>query len=222
MRSSRGRPGGNAPRGGHAPRRYHKARSGGRRRRGSVGGNPTRCGPIPYTDVGRAPTAFGDRLREAGRSAYAHSPRQPVLSTLPSQQAAPCGSGIPLHHASGNEGTMKTGLRLHWKIILAFGSAVLVLLTVCVISYRGMLVSATSEFWVRHTNEVLENLDELRFAVMDAQTSHHALVFTDKGSDLVASGTARAAAMQSESNLRLLTADNPLQQERLPRLHELL
>src|SRR5664279_2483235 len=42
------------------------------------------------------------------------------------------------------------------KVQLAFGSAILTLLVVGAISYRGMVVSGESDRWVSHTHEVLE------------------------------------------------------------------
>ncbi len=51
------------------------------------------------------------------------------------------------------------------KVQLAFGSAIVSLLVVGAISYRGMAVSSESERLVLHTHEVLEGLHELRFAM---------------------------------------------------------
>jgi PAS domain S-box-containing protein len=117
---------------------------------------------------------------------------------------------------------MKSWSRLHRKIPLAFGSAILVLFVVGAISYRGMLVSTESERWVRHTHEVLDNLEELRFAMVDAQSSWRGLALTGKDSYLASYRAARAAAVQHEADVRVLTVDNPAQQRRLAELHALL
>ena len=47
------------------------------------------------------------------------------------------------------------------KVQLAFGSAMAILLAVGVLSHRGMNASNESNRWVRHTHEVLENLQAL-------------------------------------------------------------
>ena len=117
---------------------------------------------------------------------------------------------------------MKSWSRLNRKVHLAFGSAVLVLLMVGAISYRGMLVSTESEHWVRHTHEVLDNLADLRFAMMDAQSSWRGLALTGKDSYLASYRAARAAAVQHEADVRVLTVDNPVQQRRLTELDALL
>jgi PAS domain S-box-containing protein len=117
---------------------------------------------------------------------------------------------------------MKSWSRPNRKVPLAFGSAILVLLVVGAISYRGMLVSTESERWVRHTHEVLDNLEDLRFAMVNAQSSWRGFALTARDSFLPSYRAAMAAAAQHEANLRLLTLDNPAQQRRLTDLHALL
>jgi CHASE3 domain sensor protein len=56
---------------------------------------------------------------------------------------------------------MKTKSVVRLKLQLAFGSAVLALLVVGAVSYRSMVESSESELWVRHTDQVLEKLQEL-------------------------------------------------------------
>jgi hypothetical protein len=56
---------------------------------------------------------------------------------------------------------MKTKSQSNRKMQLAFGSAILAMLVVVAISYHSMVVSRESEQWVRHTHEVLENLQDL-------------------------------------------------------------
>ena len=58
----------------------------------------------------------------------------------------------------------------------------LTLLVVGGISYRGMVVSRESDRWVRHTHEVLENLQELLSEVQDVESSYRGFVITgDEG-----------------------------------------
>ena len=56
---------------------------------------------------------------------------------------------------------MKTKSQSNRKVQLAFGSAILAILVVVATSYHSMVVSRESEQWVRHTHEVLENLQDL-------------------------------------------------------------
>ena len=53
---------------------------------------------------------------------------------------------------------IKTKSLTNWKVQLAFGSAIAILLVVGGFSYRSMAVSAESDRWVRHTYEVLLKL----------------------------------------------------------------
>ena len=69
---------------------------------------------------------------------------------------------------------------------LAFCSAILSLLVVGLISYRGMEVSGTSDRWVRHTHEVLENLQGLLSATQNLESSYRGFILTGNGSYLVA------------------------------------
>jgi CHASE3 domain sensor protein len=68
------------------------------------------------------------------------------------------------------------------KLQLAFGSAILTLLVVGVISYRDMATSSESDRWVRHTYEVLENLQDLQSAVQGAESAYRVFVPTGNGS----------------------------------------
>jgi CHASE3 domain sensor protein len=76
---------------------------------------------------------------------------------------------------------MRTASRPNWKVELAFGSAILALLIVGAVSYRGMVVSTESDHWMVHTHEVVESLADLRFAMERVEASSQGFVLT--GSD---------------------------------------
>ena len=73
---------------------------------------------------------------------------------------------------------MKTKSLLNRKVQLAFGSAILALLVVGAMSYRGMVVSTESDRWVRHTHEVLENLQNLLSEMRNVESSYRGFVIT--------------------------------------------
>ena len=79
---------------------------------------------------------------------------------------------------------MKAKSLLNRKMQLAFGSAILTLLIMGVISYRGMMVSGESDRWVRHSHEVLENLQGLRFAMESIESGYRGFVLTGNESYL--------------------------------------
>jgi CHASE3 domain len=70
------------------------------------------------------------------------------------------------------------------KVQLAFGSAILTLLVVGAVSYRGMVVSRESDRWVRHTHEVIENLQDLLLAMEGIESSYRGFALTGKESYL--------------------------------------
>ena len=116
---------------------------------------------------------------------------------------------------------MKTESLLNWKLQLAFGSAILTLLVVGAISYRGIVESRESDRWVRHTHEVLESLQDLLFAMQGVESSYRGFVLTGKDSYLESYRASILGTEQDQTTVRNLTADNPEQQRQLPALERL-
>ncbi len=117
---------------------------------------------------------------------------------------------------------MKTTSRLNWKMQLAFGSAIVTLLLVGAVSYRGIVVSSESDQWVRHTDDVLANLQDLRLAMASSESSCREFALTGKESYLESYRTSLLRLEQDQASIRNLTVDNPDQQRRLPFLATLV
>ena len=98
---------------------------------------------------------------------------------------------------------MKTTSGSNRNLQLGFGSAILALLIFGAAPLRGLVASSASTRWVRHTYEVLENLEDLRFAIDSIDSS------------------GRPSAAPDQAGLRNLTADNALTQRQLPALEPL-
>jgi len=113
---------------------------------------------------------------------------------------------------------MKTQSVLRRKLQLAFGSAVLALLIVGAVSYRSMVESSESDSWVRHTHEVLENLQDLLAATQTVESNARAYVLTGDESFLVAYRAGMVRTGKEQAILRSLTVDNSAQQRRLDAL----
>jgi PAS domain S-box-containing protein len=94
----------------------------------------------------------------------------------------------------------------------AFGTAIAVLLIVGAISYRGIAVSGASDMWVRHTHEVIENLQNLRLEMERVESSCRGFVLTGDENSLQTYRDAASRAEQIETNIRNMTVDNPSQQ----------
>jgi PAS domain S-box-containing protein len=116
---------------------------------------------------------------------------------------------------------MKTKSLLNRTAQLAFGAAILTLLVVGAISYRGMVLSSESDQWVRHTHEVLENLGELHLAMETVEANCRGYVLTGADSYLQSCLGSRLSVEQYKAAVRNLTVDNPVQQNRVPELERL-
>src|SRR5580700_7427863 len=116
---------------------------------------------------------------------------------------------------------MKARSPLDRKIQLAFGSAILTLLVVGVISYHAMAVSSESDRWVRHTHEVLENLQDLLSSVQGLESSARGFVLTGQETYIASFRAGILRAEQEKTIVANLTVDNPAQQRQIPKLERL-
>jgi CHASE3 domain sensor protein len=117
---------------------------------------------------------------------------------------------------------MKIKSSFNRKLVFAFAPAIVVLLVVGAFSYRGMVVSSESDQWVRHSHEVLGNLQELLFAVASIESSSRGFVLTGEDSYLASDDANISSADQHLAAVRKLTTDNPDQQRQLAALERLV
>jgi PAS domain S-box-containing protein len=116
---------------------------------------------------------------------------------------------------------MKIASRLDRKVQIAFGAAIFALLAVGAVSYRGMVVSAESDRWVRHTHEVIENLQDLRSAMDGVEAGVGGFVLTGNDSYIESCHANMVTARRRQAMVGSLTADNRLQQKQIPNLERL-
>src|ERR1700733_6493640 len=116
---------------------------------------------------------------------------------------------------------MKTNPLFNRKLQLAFGSAILALLVVDAMSYRGMAVSTESDRWVRHTHEVLENLQSSLSGMQDIESSSRGFVLTGNEQFLKPYRDGILRALQEETIIEKLTVDNQERQRQISILHGL-
>jgi CHASE3 domain sensor protein len=110
---------------------------------------------------------------------------------------------------------------LNRTVLLAFGSAILVLFAIGAISYRDLDLSEQSDRWVRHTHEVLEKLQVMFSAAQTTESSYRqfALTGSEDYVELFHEGVLRSE--QAETTVRDLTADNATQQRQFVKLDRL-
>lgn len=111
---------------------------------------------------------------------------------------------------------------LERRIVLGFGAAIGVLLLVMSAAWWNAAQFSGTQYWVDRTRQLLAELEAARGAVLGMQASVRGFILT--GSDEMlrpyeASVPRLEAAL---GRLRLLTADNPPQRERLRRLEALI
>src|SRR5271170_5414868 len=104
------------------------------------------------------------------------------------------------------------------RLQLAFGSAILALLVVGAISYRGIVESRESDRWVRHTHEVLENLQDLLAAMQTVESNARGYLLTSDEHFLEVYRAAIVRTGKDQAIVRNLTLDNAEQQRRLDEL----
>lgn len=110
---------------------------------------------------------------------------------------------------------------LNRKVRLAFGFAMLTLLLMGAVSYRLMVISDESGRWARHTNEVLTNIQNLLLAIERVESSSREFLLTGNESDLDLYRANVLNVERDQEAIRNLTADNPIQQSRIPELKSL-
>jgi PAS domain S-box-containing protein len=113
---------------------------------------------------------------------------------------------------------MKTKSPLSRRLQLAFGSAVFALVVVGVLSYRGMIEFRESDRWVRHTHEVLENLQDLFAAMQIVESNARSFLLTGDESFFDGYRAAIVRTGKDQAIVRNLTLDNAEQQRRLDAL----
>src|SRR5580692_3467421 len=85
-----------------------------------------------------------------------------------------------------------------------------------------MVRSTESNRWVRHTHEVLENLQNLVSDMTSIESSARGFVLTADESYVESYAASRVSAELDEAAVRSLTVDNPQQQRELPALEALM
>jgi len=101
------------------------------------------------------------------------------------------------------------------KVRFGFALALACLAIVGVVSYLNVVRLNEDAAWVEHTHEVLSRLELLLAAVTDSETAERGYVITGDESYLEPSRNSANVAESQASRLRELTADNPVQQQRI-------
>ena len=126
---------------------------------------------------------------------------------------------LPIAIALGNAlpGSLKSNAN-----ILVMAATILLVGVVGLLTWMQFTNGRQAQFLVRHTNEVITAVDELRIAVRSAETSQRGYLLTGREDYLAPYHDAVRRAIQLQGQLVPLTANNPNQQNRLRALAPLL
>jgi signal transduction histidine kinase len=108
------------------------------------------------------------------------------------------------------------------KVIAGIGTALLIFISIGLLSYQRLLRARDDVFWVTHTHIVLETLETVQASVISAETNQRGFLLTDDETYLSAYNDSLAKARLGLRDVRQLTVDNPIQQKSLDAIEPLV
>jgi methyl-accepting chemotaxis protein len=117
---------------------------------------------------------------------------------------------------------MKLSIRIGPRILAGYGLALIIVVVVGIIAYRGISELVDSADWVTHTHKVKETLSEVRSVLKDAETGQRGFLLTGEEKYLVPYSNAIRSVDRNIQELQELTSDNPDQMKRIAILKPLV
>ncbi|MDR3419585.1 MAG: response regulator [Nevskia sp.] len=118
--------------------------------------------------------------------------------------------------------SVRSGLSLHGKLVLAYGTILLMFALTCLLVFANYQDLADARALVTHTYTVIDRLDQLKSAALQQQVDLVNYAVSRKQNYLSGFQAAREEFERGAQELRQLTLDNPSQQRRLDRIAALL
>ena len=112
-------------------------------------------------------------------------------------------------------------LSLEKKILAGFVICSLILVLVAFISLRNSENLISSNQWVNHTHEVLNELDQVLVSAVDAETGERGYIISGDETYLEPFNSAKSKLSEHIDRTRELTKDNPVQQVNIGRIEKL-
>ncbi|PHV04889.1 chemotaxis protein [Janthinobacterium sp. BJB412] len=112
---------------------------------------------------------------------------------------------------------MFTAIRIKHKLYIGFAVILALILLLLALAYGNFLRLSEANGWDRHTLEVLREADKVNVVALEIQVNQRGYLLSGDAR-LRDSAANEAALRQHLERLRALTADNPLQQQRLAKL----
>jgi methyl-accepting chemotaxis protein len=108
------------------------------------------------------------------------------------------------------------------KLGIGFGLAAAMLVSIGVVSYRCSNKLTETAGWVTHTHDVLEDLDAVAQAIADADAGERGYIITNRESFLDPYNAGSAVVQKYIADVRDMTRDNPVEQQRVDLLETLV
>lgn len=108
------------------------------------------------------------------------------------------------------------------KLLLGFGLGLLMLLIIGTISFWSLVTLVDNTFWVTHTHEVLEDLENILSLMKDMETGQRGFLLTRQERYLEPYNSAQMKVPQKLAAVQKLTEDNKSQQVRIKELSKLI
>ncbi len=108
------------------------------------------------------------------------------------------------------------------KIGIGFWLALLIVFVIGMVSYRSTTRLVETADWVTHTHKVIEKLESVLSQIADAEAGQRGYIITGERHYLEPYYRSVVLLDQEIKDLRILTADNPKQQQRLNTLQSLV
>jgi methyl-accepting chemotaxis protein len=115
---------------------------------------------------------------------------------------------------------MFKNMGIAWKLVLGFGSLLLILLSIIAVAYASVGKLKDANQWNIHTYEVLLETRGMMKALVDIETGQRGFALTGEEPFLEPLVEGRKEFTRHLNQARALTVDNPGQQERLQRIQD--
>ncbi|EPJ55300.1 MAG: hypothetical protein OFPI_04310 [Osedax symbiont Rs2] len=112
-------------------------------------------------------------------------------------------------------------LNTRTKLMLGFTVPLTLLLLICTVVYFNINQYIETSKWVKHTQQVIANGEELNKLMVDMETGERGFLITGKDAFLQPFNQAVQVWEEKIDNLQLLVADNPLQVAKLKEVNNL-
>jgi methyl-accepting chemotaxis protein WspA len=113
---------------------------------------------------------------------------------------------------------MLKNLSIKTKLAIGFGGIVAIILLLLTVAYINFSKLSTASGWDRHTLQVLLEANQIETALLQIQTSTRGFMLTGEESTTRPIPAEEEATRRHLASMLALTADNPVQQERLKKL----